>query len=615
MPPHHRGWVYPPTRRELTLLLFALTVFVISYNLESSLRLAGVSRAKMSSSYLSSIGLGTQDPGLDPDGRRPQEWRDELENLIVGEWSWEEGKVAAVEPGHSGAAVSGAAIYNVESGSTVGRDAGKDDRGVGVTKGVSPSDQFLRWEDQVPRASALVHVPGAFAVVFLESYTILENLIMVNGTFFLVTNDRLSLPDLGVIASSPADRLQPPREEDWQILSTEEAKSKIGPYGGRIFGTSWLALDPSLAQDPYTLFSLFRTHSALAVSSTSSQKAGNNNAAHSVPAPLRLMFPYVPTFSSPHIPPDGDDIKKHPPPREKSYNGLHPLMTKAALPATGIWYLEDWQDIIDMNAPWVFDRVVVADRGAAARGRDFWTRHWAPADSAIIDIVDLKRRQAEVEDNNPMWAAPFVGLPAPPSWWAPMRSALLSYLRLPDPHGSQPRKKVKATKTALTYVSMQEEPFGAGARLLDSDHDALVAGLHALQREGVLGEVSIVKGNGSVGVHGWEWADRMSAIAKSSIVLGPYGFQLADSMFMAPPAWSPPDGIIPSPTADSDQTPAPLLMEFFPPAWWNDKKFAGNSLPPVIQPEDVHALDQRLSINADAVVQAIREEVARRRVP
>lgn len=35
------------------------------------------------------------------------------------------------------------------------------------------------------------------------------------------------------------------------------------------------------------------------------------------------MFPYVPTFSSPHIPPDGDDIKKHPPPREKSYNGMY----------------------------------------------------------------------------------------------------------------------------------------------------------------------------------------------------------------------------------------------------------------------------------------------------
>ena len=76
---------------------------------------------------------------------------------------------------------------------------------------------------------------------------------------------------------------------------------------------------------------------------------------------------------------------------------------------------------------------------------------------------------------------------------------------------------VAAPKPVVTYVSMQNEPAGAGARLSDEDHAALVAGLQGLQREGLISEFHVVKGNGSVGVHGWEWADRMTAIARSSV--------------------------------------------------------------------------------------------------
>ena len=38
-----RRWLGPPTRRELTLLVFGLGLFVLSYNLETSLRIVGVS--------------------------------------------------------------------------------------------------------------------------------------------------------------------------------------------------------------------------------------------------------------------------------------------------------------------------------------------------------------------------------------------------------------------------------------------------------------------------------------------------------------------------------------------------------------------------------------------
>lgn len=195
-------------------------------------------------------------------------------------------------------------------------------------------------------------------------------------------------------------------------------------------------------------------------------------------------------------------------------SGIHPLLQKAALPTLGIWYTEDWQDFVDMNAPWVFDRVIIADRGAATWGRDLWMRGWSPAGS------DLATR-ADGDENKPAWAAPFVGLRMKPGWWTPVRNSLLTYLRLLELQGAASKGsfwgKPAAPKPAVTYVSMQDEPVGAGARLNDEDHAALVAGLQGLQREGVISEVHIVKGNGSVGVHGWEWADRMSAIARSSV--------------------------------------------------------------------------------------------------
>ena len=60
--PHMRSWTAPPTRREVTLLLFSLTIFVLSYNLETSLGLVGVHPQKLSSTYLSSIGAHSAPP-------------------------------------------------------------------------------------------------------------------------------------------------------------------------------------------------------------------------------------------------------------------------------------------------------------------------------------------------------------------------------------------------------------------------------------------------------------------------------------------------------------------------------------------------------------------------
>ncbi|KAI0703699.1 hypothetical protein C8T65DRAFT_256594 [Cerioporus squamosus] len=639
--PHMRSWTAPPTRREVTLLLFSLTVFVLSYNLETSLGLVGVRPQKLSSTYLSSIGLGTKDPGFDADGRRPKQWRDELEDMIVGDWEWREGEVSGSARSQSAPRGTGryGLIYNFESGRKVRRSAEKGDRGVSLSTGVTVKDQFVKWGKEVPQTTVVAHTPG---------FTILDNVVCVNGTLFVVANDWEKVPKLGDIASSSLDPSRPPRVQDWHILTTSDASEWFGPYAAKIHGTSWLALDVADDQDPYLLLSLFRTHASLMSSGPSSSfttpsglhiisPSTPSRPASSVPAPLRLIFPHIPTFSSPHVPlpPDQEGKKIHPPPRERAYFGIHPLLPKVVLPTVGLWFEEDWKDLADMHVPFLLERVVIADRGAAERGRANWGRAVPPSPES--ESVTMRKR-APGEEGEPAWAPPFVGLNAPDGWWAPVRSALLRYLHIADMSLHKPSahgggfwgKSKQGRKPVVSYVSMQDEPAAAGPRLSREDHERLVSGLRRLEQEGILGEVHVVSGNGSVSAT--EWAERMGAIARSTIVMGPYGGHLADGIFMrSPPADGSPAV---SPTGEKEQasprSPPPMLMEFFPPgtfvrdqqyamqvlgidymAWWKEMNFAGSNLPSVSLPSS-STRNAQIALDVEAVLRVVREEAPRR---
>ncbi len=396
--------------------------------------------------------------------------------------------------------------------------------------------------------------------------------------------------------------------------------------------------------------------------------------ASAVPAPLRLIFPHVPTFSTPHIPPNPNvDVKAHPPPRERAYLGIHPLLPKAVLPTVGMWFAEDWDDLADMHLPFLLERVVIADRGAAERGRENW-RSSQSSDN---------NKRSPSEEGEPVWAAPFVGLNAPDGWWGSVRSALLRYLHVSDGlsgsgsaagegHGlgSLWGKRKETPKPVVSYISMQEQPMRAGPRLSGDDHEKLVNGLMKLEREGVLGEVHVVNGNGSVPAA--EWAERMAAIARSTvrlparvpctladfghfeqIVMGPFGHHLSDAIFMGSPAT---ERAHATPSSESEQkgeeasrSLPPILMEFFPPgtfvrdqqfamhvlgieyiAWWNGmcvffpfvycvlvtddivcRRFSGDNLPSVVT-QISPSYETQTPIDVEAVLRAVREEASRR---
>ncbi|TCD65134.1 hypothetical protein EIP91_003065 [Steccherinum ochraceum] len=621
-----------------------------------SLRMVGVnSRAldTLNTAYLA--GLGSKDPGLDADGRRPLAWRDELEKLMVGDWDWKEGQIAAVEHAQDSLSLGEGErkgfsyVYNV--GKEASRSAGREMMGIGVTEGVTGMEQILKvnWEQDAAHTKALAHVPG---------YTVFENVFILNGTFYLVTDSPSSLPPLGSIASAVGDPTRPPRPQDWKVIDSENATTVLGPYSGRFYGTSWISTDLSSSQDPYTFFSLLRTHNHMlsprmgrafiSKSGLRILEPGSFPGIDDVAPPTRFMFPYLPTFSSPQLPtpPGGEEVKEHPPLRTRSYNGLHPQLLRAVMPTVTFSYMEDWKDVAEMHVPYLFDRLIVADSGAASRGREQWNIGWTPPlrkgsvsigsghdlrkrsdEDAVEDQELLLKRQEEPDDSHlgkPVWAAPFVGLPAPESWWTPVRAALLSYLKLP----ADPEPQVESTTTKGAFWG-RDEPVNGGSRLRREDHTQLLKGLSELLKDGLLSEVHVVRGNGTLEV----WDDRMRAIARSSIVIGPFGSQLFDGLLMKVPPQipAPPEGE--EPETVPKRAPASLIMEFFPPgvfkrdqefaahsvglryvAWWNGRMFSGNSLPPVIGDVNIrvaHLEDSIISLNTDAVVKAIKEEASK----
>ena len=74
-------------------------------------------------------------------------------------------------------------------------------------------------------------------------FTILDNVIMFSGTFYVVTDDLTSMPPAEVIGSSRVNHNSPPRDIDWQVFLARDAPRKFGSYGGRC------ALDPFVKVD------------------------------------------------------------------------------------------------------------------------------------------------------------------------------------------------------------------------------------------------------------------------------------------------------------------------------------------------------------------------------
>jgi hypothetical protein len=137
-------------------------------------------------------------------------------------------------------------------------------------------------------------------------------------------------------------------------------------------------------------------------------------------------------------------------------------------------YKEDWNDYQSMQVPFVLERVVIADRGAAA----------------------------DASSQRPVFAGPFEDVETSAHWFEPIRRTLALSLDVEDE-----LERERERKRVVTYLSAQDE--SPGLILREDDHNALVDALKKMgRRRGY--EINIVTGKTT-------WVERMSAIARSTV--------------------------------------------------------------------------------------------------
>jgi len=119
----------------------------------------------------------------------------------------------------------------------------------------------------------------------------------------------------------------------------------------------------------------------------------------------------------------------------------------ASFPSVTMEFMYDWQDRAQMERPFVFERVVLADRSGAMYSYNY------------------NRFQRT--------AAATFALPGSADWWLPIRNNVVAFAGITPEVGQGTRGK-----PVITYISRQ----GWGRRMLiPADHDRLVQELYWLR--------------------------------------------------------------------------------------------------------------------------------------
>jgi hypothetical protein len=366
------SWLTPLTRREITLLLFALTVYILFYNVDSSLQTLGLSAAELQQNWLSKVGLQTLESSIPgPDGRKSKPWRDRLELEIFGDWEWEEGKVA----GDS---------HHMSQGKGVGKYGAmwQDHRKLEPISSNSPGaptvDAAIQSWTSIPTTEIVHHVKG---------YTVLHNLIVYNGVVYIVADDPSAVP----LAESISLSKTTSGGNSFQVVSTSTAAAIIPAYGARIHGTTLLSM--SSIPETTTLLSAWRVYSSL---DTDIDASGRTI----LPPPRRLVFPNIKEYSDPR-PDDILDLRA----RTPSNIGFQPLFAQAIFPSIGIEYSEDWNDYHSSEAPFLVETAVIVDREANPQqslselssfpSSEFWLEPVREALSATLDTYQERGHQSK----------------------------------------------------------------------------------------------------------------------------------------------------------------------------------------------------------------------------
>jgi hypothetical protein len=128
---------------------------------------------------------------------------------------------------------------------------------------------------------------------------------------------------------------------------------------------------------------------------------------------------------------------------------MNQWVLRTAFPSISMEFSDDWKDRAAMGVPFVFDRVLFADRGATMNGENF---------------LRTQRTASEA-----------FTLPGSPNWWSTFRNNVIQYTGLNASTGAGTRGT-----PVITYISRQ----AWGRRMLkQEDHDKLVEELYKLRQQ------------------------------------------------------------------------------------------------------------------------------------
>ncbi|GMK58483.1 hypothetical protein CspeluHIS016_0505150 [Cutaneotrichosporon spelunceum] len=260
---------------------------------------------------------------------------------------------------------------------------GYDENSPLSSQAITVSDVKVKWgAEGAPRTSVLAHAPG---------WTVLDDVYLFNGTWYVVTDNPSSIPLRRMMISTGAEiwndqasiNRREPTEKEMRIIFPSEANRLWGHSVSRVADTTFLVNDPPQFLDHYyhfaaeLLFGIWRTYSSL---DPSINAAGETQ----LPGPARVLFPFVNAGGW------------------NDYAKMNSFLMRAIFPSISFEYRNDWTDRVDTERPFKYDRVVIADRAAAFRGPEF-AKTWRTASEAAT-------------------------LGGSRYWWAPVRRNLLQFV-------------------------------------------------------------------------------------------------------------------------------------------------------------------------------------------
>ncbi|KAH6917882.1 hypothetical protein BKA70DRAFT_1245623, partial [Coprinopsis sp. MPI-PUGE-AT-0042] len=360
--------------------------------------------------------------------------------------------------------------------------------------------QWVRRDTTVPTTVVLKHVPG---------YTIVDNVFVFNGSVYMVTDSEADLPPLESMT--------------------------LGTFGGHIRGTSWMVNNAAACD---TLDSSIDSEGRTTLS-----------------PPQRLIYPHNRFFSDPNPPFDKHWIRRH-----RYESGLHPYLIKAAFPSITLQYYEDWDDYYKMGVPFVFERLLIADRKSAS---------------------------ASLQPGQPINS---------PFWWEPVRRTLALYFdRLTEEaQDAHPTEQGifhwrGGPKKVITYIDNQNEAGVGKDILVPTDYELLMRALRKLARDQGY-EFHIV----STSTLETSWEKRMDTIVRSTVILGPSSHATLMEFF-------------PENEFVLTREIAVRNVGINYVAWCGKEQYSGSSLPRP-STESNHPVN----VNTDAVVAAVHAILSRR---